>query len=124
MERIQRREEQQIIKGTGLLQMMMIGNQTAIIQFKDWYAYGHANSVPHIHCYGKGFHLKDSNGRRYNLVQKNVKYPHATHDAYEWIRNECAEIHREPLLAALRELFRETYAGANPDKDYKPFTEV
>jgi hypothetical protein len=44
---------------------------------KAEYPYGAANSIPHIHSYGSGFHLKIMNGgkiKRMNLVQDGIKY--------------------------------------------------
>ncbi|MDJ0659886.1 MAG: DUF4157 domain-containing protein [Crocosphaera sp.] len=60
-----------------------------VIQLKDWYSYGAANKVPHVHCYGKknayDCHLKiliDGKVKRINIVQGG-ELRDTAHDALE-----------------------------------------
>jgi hypothetical protein len=69
-----------------------------VIQRKEWYEYGAANSVPHIHCYKSGCHLKILLGKsvkRLNLVQDGVRYEGKIAEARE------AAAGNDALLAAI-----------------------
>lgn len=69
----QRQTQQQLQQGPAAL-------QRKIVQLKDHYAYGSANTVPHVHCYNGGCHLKIRDRgsiKRYNIVQNNKVHAQA-----------------------------------------------
>lgn len=43
-----------------------------ITPLSEYYVYGAANTLPHIHCYSGGFHLKTVTGHRLNIVKKGI----------------------------------------------------
>jgi hypothetical protein len=45
--------------------------------FRDYYAWGSANTTPHVHVYNGGMHLKTAGGHRYNIVQNSTKHSQA-----------------------------------------------
>lgn len=91
-----------------------------VVQRKDFYAYGAANTTPHIHVYSGGdCHLKVAGGDRYDLVQGGFKRPAGIHEAFEWTKSAypAGDERRTNLLAALRACVKDVPVPAN----YKPF---
>jgi len=48
--------------------------QKVVQLFAAYYAWGAANTTPHVHVYNSGMHLKSAGGHRYNIVQNNARH--------------------------------------------------
>lgn len=77
----------------------------------DWYAYGQANTTPHIHAYSGGdCHLKVAGGDRYNLIQQHRRVPQGQlNDAFDRVRADYPAANnpvRIMLLAKMKDLLR------------------
>lgn len=68
-------------------------------RLKSEYPYGSANTLPHVHNYAKGFHLKTSDGRRLNIVQNGTYYKAAATEALEFAQEYSYELYE--LLQAM-----------------------
>lgn len=60
---------------------------------------GGAENEPHVHVYGRGFHLKLGRDR-YNIVQNGTLYESATKDAHEALKHHALKNTLAPFVAA------------------------
>ena len=86
---------------------------TGVIQRRDWYEYGSANTTPHIHCYSGGdCHLKDAYGTRYNLVKGGKRSSQdEINRAFDAIRTQyplATNAIRTAVLAKMADILRDT----------------
>ncbi|MBD2136105.1 DUF4157 domain-containing protein [Anabaena sp. FACHB-1237] len=80
-----------------------------IIQ-KAQYAYGSANTTPHIHCYGSDSHLKIAGGKRYDLVKDGYRVEqNRLNEAFDAIREQYPQENnnvRNAVINAMRNILR------------------
>ena len=81
-----------------------------VAQLKEYYAYGSANTTPHIHCYPGGAHLKVAGGDRYDLAQDGFRVSQdSINEAFDRVRSDyplATNAVRVAVLAAMREILQ------------------
>lgn len=97
------------LKSRNLIQNSSQAIQRQVVQLKNWYAYGSANTVPHVHCYNGGSHLKihdRGSVKRYNIVQNG-----SVHSQSESALNAAAG--NADLTAVIKRLIKEANGVSN-----------
>lgn len=72
--------------------------------FRDYYAWGSANTTPHLHVYTSGMHLKTAGGHRYNIVQNGNKHSQAD-EALEQVQGKGNKKLRQTIKRTARDVF-------------------
>lgn len=88
-----------------------IQKKSNVIQRADYYAYGAANTTPHIHVYNNvNCHIKVAGGHRFNLVQNGRRVRQtAINVAFDQVRADYPDPNnpaRKALLAIMANLIK------------------
>jgi hypothetical protein len=77
----------------------------AVVQrFADYYAWGQANTTPHVHVYNSGMHLKSAGGHRYNVVYQGARAA-AADDALQAVQGKDNRKLRRTIKDTARDTF-------------------
>jgi|GEM_PF-4875650 len=89
---------------TDNIQRRINASKQPVQLFGDYYAFGAANTTPHIHVYNSGMHLKTAGGHRYNVVKNGKEHAQAK-DALEQVRGKAKKKLRQALKRTARDTF-------------------
>lgn len=71
-------EEEELLQGKfEQIQMNRLVSYGVTQLFASYYAWGSANTTPHVHVYNSGMHLKTAGGTRYNIIKNGSKHAQA-----------------------------------------------
>jgi uncharacterized protein DUF4157 len=72
--------------------------------FAAYYAWGSANTTPHVHVYNGGMHLKTAGGTRYNIIKNGSKHAQAS-DALLNVQGKGNKKLRQTIKHTARDTF-------------------